>query len=98
MKSLQRNRAIQGSDQKLIQQNIQDFGSNQARLAMLNGNNEIVHTVVSGDSYSSIAKKYDVPIENVQSANEWKEIIYPGDVIIFSTTGVVSQREEQTHS
>ena len=95
MKSLQHDRATQGADQTLIQQNIQDFGSNQERLAMLNGNNEVTHTVVSGESYWSIAKKYDVPIENVQSANNWKEIIHPGDVITFSITDVASQREEQ---
>ena len=71
MKSLQHTRVTQGADQTLIQQNIQDFGSNQERLAMLNGNNEITHTVVGGESYWSIAKKYDVPIENDQSANNW---------------------------
>ena len=42
MKSLQHNRAIQGTDQNLIQQNIQDFGSNQERLAMLQNSNEIL--------------------------------------------------------
>ena len=50
MKSLQHNSAIQGTDQNLIQQNIQDFGSNQERLAMLQNSNEITHTVISGDS------------------------------------------------
>lgn len=95
MKSLQHNSAIQGTDQNLIQQNIQDFGSNQERLAMLQNSNEITHTVVSGDSYWAIAQQYSVSVETVQAANNWKEIIHPGDVITFSTTGVTPQREEQ---
>jgi len=95
MKSLQHKNITQGTDQNLIQQNIQDFGSNQERLAMLRNSNEITHTVVSGDSYWAIAQQHCVSVETVQSANDWKEIIHPGDVITFSTTDVIPQREEQ---
>ncbi len=95
MKSLQHKNITQGTDQNLIQQNIQEFGSNQERLAMLRNSNEITHTVVSGDSYWAIAQQHCVSVETVQSANDWKEIIHPGDVITFSTTDVIPQREEQ---
>ena len=95
MKSLQHNNITQGTDQNLIQQNIQEFGSNQERLAMLRNSNEITHTVVSGDSYWAIAQQHSVSVETVQSANDWKEMIHPGEVITFSTTDVIPQREEQ---
>lgn len=94
MKSFQQNQKKQTSNNSFSTQGIQNFGSNQERITALN-NNQIKHTVEAGDSYWGISKKYGVSLETVQAANNWKEIIHPGEVIVFFLDNDRSVQEQE---
>ncbi|MCD2255601.1 DPBB and LysM peptidoglycan-binding domain-containing protein [Agrilactobacillus fermenti] len=77
---------------------ITTFGPNKAQAATDNGNGTV--TVQSGDSFMSIAAKYNMDVASLEQLNNREvggfDIIYPGDLV--KVNGTATQQTTQTNA